>query len=552
MARIPVGPEVDTFARGGGPSVAANLGGIGAAYGALADLGGQLHDAGEQALIPQMEAKGAAQVSTDPDTGEIKVQDGNHLVLNRLDAALEHGKALAFHAQSEANQYSAFADLASRNPTDPDLFKAGANAYLKEQVAKAPMPFKADLMMTGQRQIAQHVAGITNKRIALDQERFENSTKSLIDMKSNEWTQLVAQPGGAETPQAQQLHQEIGNLYSALADNPLTGFTREQAESGMRHLESRAKLEAGFRQLDKGAVGLATLEAAIQDPAMGFTPDQVVQLTNRAEAVQRDNEVKQARAEAMVRQQAAQQSDETLKGMYDLKAGGRLTSQIIMANRAKMNAADYGVAFGMLKSEGVERDNPGTVADLVLAKADTPVDEYKGTVAQALRRGEIKWQTANELLNQNAAAQRDDRPASPYRQGRDYVKNSLDVNPFIIGNDFGTRKQTQANALTEFDTWAQQHPQATADEHLAQAQGIVSRYSAAGAVSTPGTLGTPYGFAGALSRVTDQDILAAALRLNAALKAGRVSQATFNAETARLTGWKSFLTKAPLQPTKVP
>lgn len=554
-APIPRGPTGEAYTQPtGAPSVASNLGGVGAAYGALADLSAQIQAVAVNAAKPDFEARGVASVSKDPETGEITVEGADRPILNELDAAYHHGQALAFAAQSENDQHQAFGDLAAKSPTDSDKFLAGATAWLKTQAKGAPAALRADMMLTGARLIGQYRNGIAEKKIQIDQERFVDQTTTLITTKENEWTQIVASPGGASTPEAQQLHSEIANLRDSLSNNPLTAgrYSPEHAAADMKKLESRGTLEAMFRQLDAGSVGLATIDAAIQDPTLDLKPDQVISFMNRAEAITADKETKRRAAEAQVNRDAAKVSDEFLKTARDLKAGGRLTVDWIQKNRAQMNAADYGVAYGLLTSEGVEHNDPGVYADLVLAKAGTPVPEYRTLVAKAVRRGALKPDTANSLLDGNATAFRDDQPASPFRQGRNFVSSSLDANPFGTGPDFGAKKQAQANALAEYDAWAQQHPQTTADEALGVGTAIVQRYSLLGDAITPGAIGSPYGFAGSLNAVTTDDVQRAAQRLKAAYAIGSLSDAQYQAEVARLGAWNRNLAKKAANKPKAP
>lgn len=529
----------------GGSQASDNLGGLSEAYRGLADFASSVQDTVQTVGKPYAESAGAASVSKDPDTGQIKVEKSGWMGFGPLSAAYEHGAAVAFAAQSENDQHQAFGDLAAKSPTDPDKFLAGANAYLKEQAKGAPPKLRADLMLTGTRLIGQYRNGIAEKKTQVDQERFVDQTTTLITTKENEWTQLVASPGGAATPEAKQLHDEITNLRDSLSNNPLTAgrYSPEHAAADMKKLESRGTLEAMFRQLDAGSVGLATIDAAIQDPTLDLKPDQVISFMNRAEAIQADKETKRRAAEAQVNRDAAKISDEFLKTARDLKAGGRLTVDWIQKNRAQMNAADYGVAYGLLTSEGVEHNDPGVYADLVLAKANTPVPEYREMIAKAVRRGALKPDTANSLLDGNATAMRDDQPASPYRQGRNFVSSSLDANPLGTGPDFGAKKQTQANALAEYDAWAQQHPQTTADEALAVGTSIVQRYSLLDDAITPGAMGSPYGFTGSLNAVTPDDVLRAAAKLKAAYATGNLTDAQYQAEVARLGSWQRNLAR---------
>lgn len=538
----PANPQVLTQTVGG-PQASDELRGVGAAYGALADLGQQIREIGLANEKPKAEAAGAAAVSKDPDTGQITVKNIDHPILNELDAAYQHGAAVAFASQTESDQHQKFADLAAANPTDPQLFEAGASAYLKAQAKGAPAAFRADLQMTGQRLITQYRNGIAERAIQSTQEKAVDTATNLINTKSDEYVQLVAQPGGVDTPEAHQLHQEIANLWSSLADNPLTKISREHAQAEIQKLQGRATSEAILRQLDAGTTGLAVAEQAFRDPNLGLTPEAVNTLVGRAEAIQTDKETKRRAAEAQVNRDAAKISDEFLKTARDLKAGGRLTVDWIQKNRAQMNAADYGVAYGLLTSEGVEHNDPGVYADLVLAKANTPVPEYREQIARAVRRGALKPDTANSLLDGNATALRDDQPASPYRQGRNFVSSSLDANPFGTGPDFGAKKQTQANALAEYDAWAQQHPQTTADEALAVGTSIVQRYSLLDDAITPGAMGSPYGFSGSLNAVTPEDLARANARLKAAYATGNLSDAQYVSEVSRLSSWKRNLAK---------
>ena len=526
-----------------GPSAAAHMGGSTAAYSALGELGRELEAFGINQALPEAEAAGAAAVHFDPETGQLTVEGLDRPVLNRIDAAWRHAAQASLQARTEIDQRTKLSELAAKFPADDEAFAKESNAYVKGQAAAAPMSAKADILLTGERLISQYRSGIASRKLQIDQQKFEDSTRALIDSKSNDLVSIVAQAGGAQTAEAASIRDEIRNLWDGLVGNPLSGVSREKADYEMKRLEGRAHAEAILRQVDRGTVGLAAAEDAIRNSGYPLDPNQVVTLVNRAEAIQSDRESKRRQSEAEALRNHGLMSDDLLKRMYDLADVGSLTVQTVQKYRNSMTAGDYRTALELARG-GISSDNRNTVADLTLTLDTDAPDAFRKKVAAAMRSGDLSADTGRSLINQNTSAFRDDRPASPYRRGRDYVKSSL--NPGELTADYGGR-QAQSNALAEFDQWASDHPNASPQEAMEQAHQTVQRFSLIDAAQMPLAIGRPYGSNAAPGSVTEQDIASAATRLKAARSSGRIGDAEYLAEFSRLKAWKSYLMQSALR-----
>jgi hypothetical protein len=167
------------------------------------------------------------------------------------------------------------------------------------------------------------------------------------------------------------------------------------------------------------------------------------------------------------------EGEERLKEIYSLSARGELRPVHIEAARPFISAAEYkNLVIGPDKAQ----DDPGAMIDLT-TRIDTedPVSFAK-SAATYLRNGQLKTSTYLSLSEKNRAASRDDRPASPYKSGREIVRVTLDPGQLLSGPAAQIARTAQQQALTEYDNWAAANSRAGRAEHLTEAQETVKRY----------------------------------------------------------------------------
>jgi hypothetical protein len=247
------------------------------------------------------------------------------------------------------------------------------------------------------------------------------------------------------------------------------------------------------------------------------------------------------------------EGEERLKEVYSLASRGELRPAQVEAARPFISPTEYNNLLKLFKPDGAEND-PEAMADLV-TRIDTeaPAD-FQKAAAGYLRQGKLKTETFLSLAEKNRTASKDDQPASPYRSGREMVKVTLDPGQLLSGAAAAVARNSQAQALSEFDNWSTANPRADRATAMSQAQDIIKRYQVVPYDQMKMATGVSRYF-GSKSRneVTITDVDAAETKLWQDIQSGRLSREQQEFEIRLLENWRGILTReqaAPKEPER--
>ena len=254
------------------------------------------------------------------------------------------------------------------------------------------------------------------------------------------------------------------------------------------------------------------------------------------------------RQDRLAEKRMKEEADALLKAAYDrIDAGEGLAPDVLTLLRQHpgVTPAEYkGLTTAM--SGGAAEDNADYLAEIGprLHNEDLSAD-----LTAALRRGDLKGSTYMSLMGQNKAALKDDRPASPYKSGRDFVANGLD--PGQLGGDPFVRaalKAAQSDALVDYDTWAGANPDATFEQSIETARNIRARYQNVAFDQMVLALPRPRGFIGGKQDATIEHVMTARRELLRMIQAGTISETEAAREIQSLDTWEAVLARQAAQP----
>jgi hypothetical protein len=467
-----------------GPSSAAelaNLPDMGAAYAGLADFGKKVEDLGVKAALPTMEAKGADAVIRDPVTNKLSVQP--RLVLNALDASYNHGAMLNFAAQSELDQTSDLTDIKDRYINDPNGFRDAATAYVKAQAGATGVPpeLRTPILQAGLEKVAQFRSGLAAQKAALDFKKFQGTSQSLIDTKSNELLQIANQHG-VDTPEFHQLIGEVDSLYGSMQNNPQMAFSPEQHQAAMAELIGNAKVQATLGTFNVALSKSGTIKALqsadtfLHSPNLNLTPTQVHSFASQFHAMAEERQAETAHADAMSARNLKMTQDNTEKDGIELAARGGLTMNWVLANKRKLDPTAFSSLLRATTSPAT-RDNPATVADLMPRVYVNGDPTARDDIGAALRNGHLTPDTAAKFYNElGQSTPPDVKRWQSYLVGR--MKPSTIEGKF--DPDAADRMQ---GALEDYRDFTGRTPNATPQQLRQRADDILAIHSLGGAVS---------------------------------------------------------------------
>lgn len=315
--------------------------------------------------------------------------------------------------------------------------------------------------------------------------------------------------------------------------------------------KAAAMVNANLSVLGGKTAGTVTQWAANKMGAAGPSPADFLSYSDRVDLLQKGEVTMAANvkaAEAQAEKDRKAFGDEMLKEAFARSAEGKLTGDFIERARPFITPDAY---KGLLKAMGPDaaEDDPAAVADLT-KKIDTVTpDEFTKAATAYLGQNKLKTGTFISLSEKNRAASKDDQPASPYRSGRDLVKTTLEPGQLLSGPAAAVARSAQAQALTEFDNWAQANPRATREDYQAQGQDIIKRYQVVPFDQMKLATGVSRYFGNkARDQVTAQDVDAAEEKLAADIQSGAMTKAQQEFEIRLLGNWREILAKEAAQP----
>ena len=197
-----------------------------------------------------------------------------------------------------------------------------------------------------------------------------------------------------------------------------------------------------------------------------------VQLLNGIETKQHQMEERAERQQAKAIKEIG---DSFLKDAYDKSHAGTLTLDHVQQIKPFMSPAEHKGLLNMLATDEGHANDPATIAELQPSvHTDTP-DLFMSKLNRAFSEKRIKAETFRSMANQNYSANKDDRPASPYKSGREMVNVTLDPG-LLSGSAAQILRVSRGRALVEFDNWAAANPDAKREDYISTAHDIINRY----------------------------------------------------------------------------
>jgi hypothetical protein len=237
--------------------------------------------------------------------------------------------------------------------------------------------------------------------------------------------------------------------------------------------------------------------------------------------------------------------DDAMKEIIDANEAGTLTDKFIQERRPYLNHTDYSAAI-KLRRGGAENDSKDTLAAIL---PDLDTRDLKGSLTDALLANRITTATYKTLLERNQAALKDDQPQSPYKQGRDYIKQILDPSALGMGANSvmgGLAAQSRADALMEYDAWADAHKeQIKNDPQVATryAAEVGQRYRLIDLSQNEAALGLPRFYQGGRGEMSEGTLKKAIADTQRAYDDGQLSAAEYAAQVRLLQGWDAVVKK---------
>lgn len=289
---------------------------------------------------------------------------------------------------------------------------------------------------------------------------------------------------------------------------------------------------------------------ALSDPQAlpNLTPERRALLMDTATR-RHDTETRQAIARAEHLERVAERElrkhgDEIAKDGWSRVHEGTLTFEWLQANRRTLSQGDYTALVKELRGDR-GADDPTTVADLTARLAG---EDIESDARRELQAGRLKTETYRSLVSQNRAALADDRPASPYKSGRELVNVTLRPPDVLgVGAAQDAARAAQAQALVEYDSWAAANPSADRAAHLEEAQNIIRRYQVVAFERMAIGVGLPRTYRGARQDLKLPDLDAAEQQTIQLLDARQLTADQAAQELRKIEAWREILARQPVK-----
>lgn len=247
-------------------------------YQSMAKGMGDLAKGLESVAVPLAERQAAEDLQNQKVT---RNADGSVTVANPASQPLIFGDAGKAYTEAVkvgtiAQHYNAlsqdFAQLHAQFPTDPDAFKAAAQAHLDKTAQTVTGPLGQAVQREGSQLLTQHFNAITSSAASNDIENQKKSITSQIEDQRNTAIALARQ-NGTDSPEFKQAIQKMNLSYDALATNPLFKMPADQIELEKKNTFALLQGEAlvahvddTFNKKGKGEAQKALQEGVLNNP----------------------------------------------------------------------------------------------------------------------------------------------------------------------------------------------------------------------------------------------------------------------------------------------
>lgn len=447
--------------------------------------------------------------------------------------------------EAELKYGSAISDEYRRRQTEDDpsrpQFMSDFERWMAEQANKTGADLPKDVSDFAKEKLRLRLEA---KRAAMRDEAGQLSLKASGDKAKDIIGQTVNQRAAQAERDPAYLDTILGQVDDRLGDFKGTLNPNEERDqrTAARSTVIKSALMGMARQDEKGSTDAETIIASGKyDKDLTREDRMSVQAVIKSERAERSRLADRQEREAAKRMK--EEGDQLLKDYYDKADHAALTAADLekLHRHPGITPAEYKGAAALLHNFGnVEHDNGEFLAS-VMPRLHT--EDLTTELTQGLRDGKLKSETYRALLNQNQSAMKDDRPASPFRQGRSFLSNVLD--PGQLGGSPYIRAALEAGrveALSEFDAWAADHPGFSADESLNKAREIRDRYENVRYTDMSLALPRPRGYVGRKDQIAMDDVIKAQNLLRQEILAGRVSSQEAMREGKQIEAWQAIAT----------
>ncbi|MFP4003684.1 MAG: hypothetical protein ACLFV8_07915 [Alphaproteobacteria bacterium] len=306
MARVPVRRTPRRFTQ---PPPPFDTSQVQSPFSQVLDTATALRDVVDQGLKDQGAEAGAKSVSVDED-GNINVDEPGFFgrLLPEYAAARENAAMATYLAETETKVQGKLAELRKKHPTDAKAFNAEAMAFARQMRDNDQHGFSAQVFQLAAREAQRQASGIQRRAERVELQKQEGALRASLGEKESRMMAL-ARDGGTDTPEFQEISADYKAQLGILVNNPLFGFSQEEADVRVRNLQSRAKLEASSRDVmgvfqTKGELAAIERARTIADKLPGLTEpqreewvrDQKVLINERQAAISKARGARRRRA----------------------------------------------------------------------------------------------------------------------------------------------------------------------------------------------------------------------------------------------------------------
>lgn len=190
----------------------------------------------EAVATPLAERAGLQSVTTD-DQGNLSVT--KLPIFGAAGVAYSRAQKFSYLAQGDAAAKQADIEISRQHPNDPDAYVAAANKYRDGVVQKATDNAGPEVGLSLSRTIDANTILNYRRLWAQKQEtikkNFDGDTRAAIESKSEDLISLI-KAGGANTPQAEQLINDIHTIVGERSSNPILEASKGQGDLVIKKL----------------------------------------------------------------------------------------------------------------------------------------------------------------------------------------------------------------------------------------------------------------------------------------------------------------------------
>lgn len=296
------------------------------------------------------------------------------------------------------------------------------------------------------------------------------------------------------------------------------------------------------------------------DATRGLSPEARLQAVTQALTIYSRQVEDETRRQAQAEHAIKLQGEQTGKALLDLYEARQLTVDHVQRAKPFLSESQYKAYLALANGQG-GYDDTATVADL---EGRLHREDVRGAAASALAEKKISLERFTSIMGRNETYLKDNAPASPFKQYRDYVNDAL--NPGILTDPaaMALGQVARAQALRDYDDFVRANPKLDPKEAASRlrqvSDDLVTRYATVQtremAIALPMPRFTSFTKKADLGTAPATDVMAqltaAARQLQVELDAGRITPAEAAREAEVLKSWTAITQRRLAQPPATP